>query len=144
MRACIVAGEDVTWRHLAACCAVPCGFPPVSIDGRLYVDGGVLGAMPLWAAIDRGATRAVAVDSLPVMPSRVIRTAARLACWIGGSARGEAGIGIIRVTRERGFGTLQQAIRWSPDNARRWIEMGEQDGAEAARQLASDRLLPLK
>src|SRR6476646_1616823 len=37
MRACIVAGENVTWRHLAASCAVPCGFPPVSIDGRLYV-----------------------------------------------------------------------------------------------------------
>jgi hypothetical protein len=78
------------------------------------------------------------------MPSRAVRTAARLACWIGGSAREVAGIDVVRVTRECGLGTLQEAIRWSPDNARRWIELGEQDGAEAARQLASDRLLPLK
>jgi NTE family protein len=144
MRAHIVAGEQVTWRHLAACCAVPCGFPPVRLDGRLYVDGGVLGAMPLWAAVDRGATHAVAVDSLPEMPSRIIRAAARLACRIGGSTRAGAGIPVLRVTRGRSLGTLGDAIHWSAENARRWIGWGEADGAEAARQLASDHALPLK
>ncbi len=43
-------GPEITWRHLAATCAIPFGFPPVEIDGRRYVDGGLRGALPLWAA----------------------------------------------------------------------------------------------
>src|SRR5581483_391650 len=39
MRARMVRGEQVTWRHLAASCAVPSGFPPVNIEGKRYVDG---------------------------------------------------------------------------------------------------------
>ena len=144
MRARLVPAAEVTWRHLAASCAVPCGFPPVRIGGRWYVDGGVLGAMPLWAAIDCGATRAVAVDSLPEMPSRIVRTAARLACRIGGSRRTDTGIDILRVTPGRALGSLREAIQWSAANARRWIEWGEEDGAAAARRLATERVLPLK
>jgi NTE family protein len=141
MRARIVPGEEVTWRHLVASCAVPCGFPPVWIGGRLYVDGGVLGAMPMWAAIDCGATRAVAVDSLPEMPSRVVGAAARAACWVGGSRRDQCAIEIFKIGRR--LGSLGEAIHWNAENARRWIAMGEADGAELARRLASERVLPL-
>ena len=38
----LMRGEEMTWRHLLAACAVPLGFPPVRIDGRLFVDGGLL------------------------------------------------------------------------------------------------------
>src|SRR5215831_15453456 len=68
MRARMVRGEDVTWRHLVASCSVPTGFPPVAIDGKRYVDGGLLDVLPLWAAKECGATRAIAVDVLPEMP----------------------------------------------------------------------------
>jgi len=142
MRARMVRGEEVTWRHLAASCAVPTGFPPVAIDGKLYVDGGVMDVMPMWAAIELGATRAVAVNALPEMPSRVVRTAARMA--VSMSKRRGSGKQIETLDIGRKLGSLQDAVRWRPDNARRWIEMGEQDAAAVVGRLASERVLPLK
>src|SRR5436190_8022136 len=94
MRPRLVRGEDVTWQHLAASCSVPAGFPPVALDRGLYVDGGVLGALPMWAAKACGVTRAVAVDALPEMPSLLVRTAARLASVVA-PARSCEGIEVL-------------------------------------------------
>ena len=141
-RARLVRGEQVTWRHLAASCSVPTGFPPVAVDGGLYVDGGVLGVLPIWAAVECGADRAVAVDALPEMPSRVVRTAARIGAWMGPRRRGVADIEVLRIARK--LGSLHDAMHWRAANARRWIEQGEQDAAELAGRLASERAIPLK
>ena len=140
----LVHGDEVTWRHLVASCSVPCGFPPVAIDGRRYVDGGVLGALPLWAAAACGAGCAVAIDALPQMPSAAIRAAARMAYRLGRNRLAAEGMTIFKVGRAEPLGSLEDAMHWTAANARRWIEWGEQDGAEAARRLASDRVLPLK
>ena len=64
LRSRIVRDRDITWQHLAACCAIPFGFPPVEIDGRHYVDGGLRAGLPLWAAEELGATRALALNVL--------------------------------------------------------------------------------
>src|SRR5882724_11912167 len=50
----LVRNGSVTWRHLAATCSIPFCFPPVEIQGAHYVDGGFLGALPLWAAAEMG------------------------------------------------------------------------------------------
>jgi len=142
MRLRVVRGEDVTWRHLVASCSVPTGFPPVSIDGKLYADGGLLEVMPLSTAVQMGATRAIAVNALPVMPSRVVRLAARMAASVSAPRPGVAGIEILEIGRQ--LGSLTDAVRWKPGNARRWIEMGEQDAAPLAGRLASEPALPLK
>jgi len=142
MRARLVRGEEVTWRHLAASCSVPTGFPPVAIDGRLYVDGGLLDALPFWAAIACGATRAVALDALPEMPSRLVHTAARMGAWIAPRRPWGKGIEILKIARK--LGSLEDAMRWNAANAHRWIEQGEQDAAALAGQLASERAIPLK
>jgi NTE family protein len=60
----IVRDSEMKWEHLAATASIPLCFPPVRIDGHLYVDGGLVGALPLWAAEELGATRAVAVNAL--------------------------------------------------------------------------------
>jgi NTE family protein len=142
MRARMVRGEDVTWRHLVASCSVPTGFPPVAIGGKLYVDGGLLDVLPLWAAVELGATRAIAVNVLPEMPSRAVRTMARMAASMAPRRRAVEGLDILKIGRP--LGSLSDAVRWRPGNARRWIEMGEEDAAEVAGRLASERLLPLK
>src|ERR1039457_3265762 len=46
--------EQITPAHLMASCAVPFGYPPVRINGKLYVDGGPRHIHPLWAAPEKG------------------------------------------------------------------------------------------
>src|ERR1700739_1810302 len=43
----LLRDHEIGWQHLAATCAVPFLFPPVSIGGRRYVDGGLMGALPV-------------------------------------------------------------------------------------------------
>ena len=45
-----------------ASCALPIFYPPAEIDGRHYVDGGVLDTLPIERAAERGAELIVAVD----------------------------------------------------------------------------------
>ena len=66
-----------------ASCAIPSGYPPVRINGKLYVDGGVLDVLPVWAAAEMGATRVIAVNVLPLMPSRPLRAALRVVHLLG-------------------------------------------------------------
>jgi NTE family protein len=45
-----------------ASCALPVFYPPALIDGRYYVDGGVLDALPIGHALASGADRIIAID----------------------------------------------------------------------------------
>lgn len=59
------AGGDRTVSISAAVtasCALPVFYPPVEINGRLLVDGGVLDNLPIEFAATRGADRIIAVD----------------------------------------------------------------------------------
>ena len=53
----IFRDSEITWRHLAASCALPFALPQVRIGTHWYSDGGLLGALPLWAAAELGATQ---------------------------------------------------------------------------------------
>ena len=72
LRSRLVRAKEIEWRHLAATCSSPLFFPPVEVDGRRYVDGGFLNALPLWAAEEMGATRAIAVMALTTLPFRMV------------------------------------------------------------------------
>jgi NTE family protein len=68
LRRVLVRNSDLIWKHLVATCAVPAGFPPVRIGERLYCDGGLLEATPIWAAVEMGATRVIAVNASRFIP----------------------------------------------------------------------------
>src|SRR6185295_695679 len=68
-----VVGSEVTARHLEASCALPGAYPPQRIDGSWYVDGGLLNPLPVWAAVDLGATHIVALHALPETPSVLLK-----------------------------------------------------------------------
>src|SRR5579864_6679356 len=51
----IFRAQQMSCAHLLASTAVPVLFDPVRLDGRLYWDGGLLAAVPLWAAAELGA-----------------------------------------------------------------------------------------
>jgi NTE family protein len=59
----LVAGEPAWWTSgdpieiLSASASIPGLFPPVEVDGRVYVDGGVSCPVPTQRALDLGASR---------------------------------------------------------------------------------------
>ena len=55
----IFRDSEITWQHLAASCALPLALPQVRIGTHWYSDGGLLGALPSWAAAELGAKRMV-------------------------------------------------------------------------------------
>ena len=122
LRLCIVRGDQVTWRHLAASCTIPFGFPPIEIDGKHYVDGGLLGGLPLVAAQEVGATRAVALNVLTTLPFRILRRV----MWTRSPT---SALEVCRIEPSMRLGSLRDAVVWKPENIRRWIDLGEKDGA---------------
>jgi NTE family protein len=55
---------------LMATCALPLYFPPVEIEGRRYVDGGVRSVVPLDAALHTKPDRVIAIDIGPGLEDR--------------------------------------------------------------------------
>jgi NTE family protein len=127
LRARIVRGEEMGWEHLVAACSFPAGFPPVRIDGRHYVDGGLLGALPLWVAAELGAERAIAVDALPVIPSALVTTAVRAARRIGKPRAAPRDFPVRLIRPGVTLGRLRDALYWNPIHAAKWIAQGERD-----------------
>ena len=127
-RAMLVRGPDVTSSHLAATCSIPGAYPAVLIGGKRYVDGGMLGALPLWAAEEMGATRAIALNCLTGLPFRLIRS-------VLPPRPPSPALEIIRVEPSAPLGSLRDAVCWSRKNVERWIELGERDGRKALKSI---------
>jgi NTE family protein len=117
--------DAITWKHLAATCSIPLVFPAVSIGGRRYVDGGLLGALPLWAAQEMGATRAIALNCLNTRSFRLLHRGMR---WRIPRA---TSLEVVRVEPSVPLGSMLDTAVWSAARVERWIALGEQDGARA-------------
>jgi predicted acylesterase/phospholipase RssA len=127
--------EEITWRHLAASCAIPVLYPPVRIGGRLYTDGGLLGTMPLLAAAESGAGRILGVNALPRLPSRIANTATQaFRAWAPRLPALPEGPEIHVIAPQGHLGSLREALFWNGAAAKRFIAAGEQDAGEAARR----------
>lgn len=120
LRCRIVRDRDITWQHLAACAAIPFGFPSVEIAGRRYVDGGLRAGLPLWAAEELGATRAIALNVLNTPGFRILHRVMR-------GKRPGASLQVVRLEPSRRLGSLRDALRWDAAKIERWIAQGEQD-----------------
>lgn len=125
LRAHLIRDSEVTWRHLAAACSIPLAFPPVEIEGKRYVDGGLLGALPTWAAEEMGATHAIAVNAINILPFKLLRLVIR-------PRRPTAALKVFMIEPSKPLGSLKEAVMWSPSTIRRWIDQGECDGNRAA------------
>ena len=126
LRVHMVRGEKMTWHHLAASCTIPGGFPPQQLDGKWFVDGGLMGALPVWAAAAMGADRVIALDALPLLPSRVLRSGVGMLRRVR-NAPATPPCTLVRLVPLRPLGRLRDAIYWKRDNAARWMEQGQHD-----------------
>jgi NTE family protein len=129
----LVRDSAITWQHLAATCSIPLIFPSVRIEGAFYVDGGLMGALPLWAACEMGATRAIAVNALggPDRPVGFRAMAAFQALAKPLAKPCPADLAIVRIEPSTPLGSMRDAVRWSRANIVRWIEQGECDAIRA-------------
>lgn len=135
----LVQSGDIRWEHLAAACAIPAGLPPVRVDGRLHVDGGLLNAVPLWAAREMGAARAVVVNALPRMQSRVVRTIVGAMRSISPRQPDPGELDVVTIAPSTPLGSLTESVRWDRDAILRWVEQGALDARQTMAEGQSGR-----
>jgi NTE family protein len=123
---------EITWRHLVASCAIPGGFPPVRIGKGLYCDGGLLAATPVWAAVEMGAGRVVAVNANRFIPPPGVGLMMRGLRRLGQRRlRSSGGAEVTMITPDRYLGRLPDGARWRRETIAAWIALGEADGRRA-------------
>jgi len=122
------AGREVTARHLVASCAVPGAFHPQRIGGNWYLDGGLLNPLPVWAAVDLGATHVVALNALPEIPLALLKPFVKaFRAVFGHNPPLPLGVKLITVVPSRRLGSMGDALRWRRHNIVRWLEQGTAD-----------------
>lgn len=128
MKAVTVRDGAVTAAHLAASCAVPMAKLPVRIDGRWYADGGLLNPLPVFAAVEGGATEILALHVLPKLPGVVLPLLAK-PFWTRFSHRPvtPSDVRVVQITAPADMGSWIEAVRWDKENAVRWMERGSAD-----------------
>jgi predicted acylesterase/phospholipase RssA len=130
---------DITWEHLGASCAVPVFLKQPIIDGQIHADGGLVDPLPIWGALQMGATRIISVNLLEKRPW-IIRAAAHAARLYGGYQDPDlSDIPIVSISPSEVLGGPKDTIYWSRENAERWIELGQKDALES-RQLVVECL----
>jgi NTE family protein len=123
----IVQGADVTWKHLAASCAIPGLLPQRRIGGRWYSDGGLLNPLPVWAASDLGATQIIGVQALPEIPSSVLKPFVKgFRRVFGHHPPLPDGVELVTIEPRATLGSVRDALTWKQENVERWIEQGQQ------------------
>jgi NTE family protein len=125
----IVRGGDVTWKHLAASCAIPGLLPQRRIAGRWYSDGGLLNPLPVWAAVDLGATEIIGVQALPEIPSSLLKPFVKgFRGMFGHNPPVPPGVRLVTIEPEATLGSVHDALKWKRENVERWIAEGQKAG----------------
>jgi predicted acylesterase/phospholipase RssA len=133
----IVRGNEVSWQHLQASAALPLIFDQVRLGGRIYSDGGLLAVVPLWAAAQMGATKALVIDVLPSLPRHIARPfvkGMRLLSPFRANVPPE--MEVFRVGPEKLLGNARDSIFWTRSNAEVWIRAGEEQAAALKHSIA--------
>jgi NTE family protein len=127
----IFRNEDVTAALLRASTAIPCIFDQVRIGNKLYSDGGLLNALPIWAAAELGADTIIAVNAMTRLPGLLPNLFVDTVRWISGfRAETPAHAEVIRITPRGFLGTGLDILNWKRENTERWIEQGRRDALE--------------
>jgi NTE family protein len=134
----VIRGNEASWQHLVATTAILGLFDQVRLGGRVYSDGGLLNAVPLWVAAEMGATKVLVIDVLPTPPGSVARILVGAIRKLSPfRAPAVSGIEVIRLAPPRLLGPPLQSIYWTRANAESWIRAGEEQGAAIKHSIAN-------
>jgi len=138
LRPVVLRGNQMSWQHLVATTAIVGLFDQVRLGGRIYSDGGLLSAVPLWAAAEMGATRALIIDVLPAPPGTIARV------FVGAMrmlspfrAHVPPGIEVVRLAPPVLLGRPLEAIYWTRPNAEAWIRAGQDQALAIKHSIAN-------
>jgi predicted acylesterase/phospholipase RssA len=132
----IFRDSEITWRHLAASCALPVALPQVRIGAHWYSDGGLLGALPSWAAADLRATQIIGLQALAQPTSWWLGQATRAFRAVAGhNPPVPPGIEVLEIHPKQRLGSVRDTIRWKRSNIERWLEQGAEDAAATLTRL---------
>jgi len=135
----VFRGEEVTWRHLAASCAVPLVLPQIRINGRFYSDGGLLNPLPVYAAVEMGATEICALHVLPEIPNGPLKPAVRaFRAIFGFHPPVPEGVRLTILEPRSPLGSVMDALRFKRNNVERWLDQGYRD----ARKTFAEKTFP--
>lgn len=140
LRTRVVKGPDVLPEHLQATCSIPLFLPTVEINGRRFLDGGLLDKLPIWAAVEMGATEIIAIDSLPPVGKWWLRAGTNFMRLFRPARRCPPDIRLTLLSPSEHLGNANDAVFWKRENVERWISLGEQDAATALGSQVSARL----
>lgn len=138
LRPVVLRGNEVSWQHLVAGTAIVGLFDQVRLGGRIYSDGGLLSAVPLWAAANLGATKALVIDVLPAPPGTIARTfvgAMRILSPFRETV--PTGMEVLRLAPPELLGRPLEAIYWTRANAEAWIRAGQEQAAAIKHSIAN-------
>ena len=131
LRTHLVQYPDIRPEHLQATCSIPYFLPSVEIERRRYLDGGLFNKLPIQAALDMGATRLIAIDSLPEVGPGWIKMGIEVARFfkpdLKRNPRVPQTISLTVISAPRDIGTANDAVFWKEDNIRRYIRLGRED-----------------
>jgi len=128
----IFRDSEITWQHLAASCALPLALPQIRIGRRWYSDGGLLGALPAWAAAELGAKHIIGLQALPQPASWWLGQATHAFRAVAGhNPEVPAGIEVVEIRPRGSLGSVRDTIVWKRDNIERWLVQGAEDAAAA-------------
>ena len=125
----LVQNSGVTWRHLAASCGVPLVLPSYVLDGRRYVDGGLVTALPLWGALAMGAERIVSVNLLAGRANPLMSASARALRWLTGfKVQVPPDAHLVQINPRPALGRPPEMIYWDRGRVEAWFDRGRHDG----------------
>jgi NTE family protein len=126
----VFPGQEVTWRHLTASCALPGLVRAQKIGTRWYADGGLLDVLPVAAAVELGASRIIGIHALPQLPSRWLNLIAKAFSRVAGRrAPLPDHIELTVITPEATLGSVHDSLHWKRGKIERWIDQGYECGA---------------
>jgi NTE family protein len=123
----LIQHPNVLPEHLHATCSIPLFLPTVRIEGKRFLDGGIFEKLPVWAAIEMGATRIIAIDSLPDLGLWWLRLGISIARVFKPRRRFPEALDLTVISPSEHLGDARDAVFWKRENMERWIELGRRD-----------------
>jgi predicted acylesterase/phospholipase RssA len=100
----------------------------VKVEGRWYIDGGLLNPVPVWAAVELGATEILAFNVLREFPAVWLRPAVKLfRALFGHHPPLPPGVKLVELAPSQTLGYLRDTLHWKRENIDRWLDLGARD-----------------